>query len=62
MGVQYLWLQEKLGNKDYYLNKVLGVLNPADMMTKFLGEHTMLGHSRVLVHHAEGRSELAPHI
>jgi len=61
MDVQYFWLQEKLGNKEYHLNKVLGTLNPSDIMTKYLDEMTMVGHLvRLHVRHAEGRSAVAP--
>jgi len=61
MDVQYFWLQEKLGNKEYHLNKVLGTLNPSDIMTKYLDEMTVVGHLvRLHVRHAEGRSTVAP--
>ncbi len=33
---QYLWLQERVGNKELTLTKVVGTSNPADMLTKNL--------------------------
>ena len=63
MDVQYLWIQEKLPNKTFKLLKVLGADNPADALTKFLDEPSMMRHLRRLhVEHHDGRSAAAPQL
>ena len=41
IGVQYLWLHEKVMSGDLVVAKVLGSENPADLCTKHLVAHTM---------------------
>ena len=35
---QFLWLQERVSDKDLQLTKVVGTANPADMHTKYLAK------------------------
>ena len=41
---QYLWIQERVANKDVGLQKVLGTENPADMLTKHLPREALERH------------------
>ena len=41
---QYLWLQERVSNKDAQLHKVVGTANPADMLTKPLAQADLNKH------------------
>jgi hypothetical protein len=42
--VQYLWMQQKVREGDLQVEKVPGVENPADLLTKHLDEMTMKKH------------------
>ena len=52
--VQYLWIQEKIANKELAVHKVATTENPADLLTKHLKLETILKH----VHGMGGRFEL----
>ena len=41
---QYVWLQERVSNKDAQLHKVVGTANPADMLTKPLAQADLNKH------------------
>ena len=59
--VQYLWLQERVRNKELKVDKVLGIENPADLFTKNLAVEVMDGHlQRIGFEVSEGRAETAP--
>ena len=61
--VQYLWLQERVADKELGLEKVDGTKNPADLMTKALAQETMHQHMEFLgLYPEEGRAETAPEI
>ena len=56
-----LWVQDRLRRKDFQLVKVLGVDNPADMLTKHLDKASMVKHMKKLgLSLEEGRAESAP--
>ncbi len=42
--VQYLWIQEKVANKEMEVQKVASDINPADMLTKHLRQELILRH------------------
>ena len=48
--VAHLWLQEKVHRQELVIRRVAGVHNPADLMTKYLPEATMLKHMQTLDH------------
>ena len=61
--VHYLWVQERIANKDMKLSKVWGHDNPADLLTKHLDAATLQRHLRLLgIEYREGRSAETPMI
>ena len=44
MNVQYLWVQERVREADFAVQKIDGEVNPADLMTKNLDETKMWRH------------------
>ena len=59
--VHYLWVQEKVANKDITLTKVWGRENPADLMTKHLDYKTMERYMTMLgLERLGGRSAATP--
>ena len=61
MDTQYLWIQERINNKDFGLSKVPGSVNPADLMTKHLDSSTMRRHMSSLgLEVRDGRASIAP--
>ena len=61
INVRYLWLQEKVRNKDMNVLKVPGSDNPADLFTKHLDAGTMWKHvERLGFYSKPRRSKLAP--
>ena len=61
--VQYLWLQEKVADKELGLDKVLGTLNQADLMTKGLAQELLNKHLGTMGFHVvSGRALTAPKI
>ena len=58
-----LWVQETAATKRLEFLKVLGVLNPADLMTKYFSRERSVGHyQRLSLKFQEGRAEAAPHL
>ena len=63
LAVADLWLQDRIRKKDFYLVKVLGADNPADLLTKNLDRPTMQKHMDKLgLKVEEGRAGSAPSI
>jgi len=61
VNVRYLWLQEKVKDKELEVVKVPGADNPADLFTKHLDAATMWKHvTKLGFHAAEGRAGTAP--
>ena len=61
IGVQYLWIQDKVKAGDFQLGKIEGAKNPADLMTKHLSAQDMLRHMAALRVHSElSRAAAAP--
>jgi hypothetical protein len=61
LAVAQLWVQDLVRAKDVRLHKVLGTLNPADLMTKPLPRAEIDGHlTRLGLSRAAGRAETAP--
>ena len=61
--VHYLWVQERIANKDLKLSKVWGHDNPADLLTKHLDAATLQRHLRLLgIEYRDGRSAETPMI
>ena len=60
LDVDVLWIQEMLARKLAPLQKILGKMNPADLMTKGLAAHTIEEHlERMKIYIEEGRPESA---
>ena len=58
-----LWVQDRLRRKDFRLTKVLGVDNPADLLTKHVPRDTMRKHMEAIGLVSEGgRAASAPTI
>ena len=61
LAVAQLWVQDLVRAKQVRLHKVLGTLNPADLMTKPLPRAEIDGHlQRLGLSRATGRAETAP--
>jgi len=61
--VQYLWLQEKVRDKDIKVAKVLGTENPADLFTKHLPAEGLKKHlERLKFDASDSRADSAPTI
>ena len=58
-----LWLQEKVRKGVIKLIKIKGTENPADLLTKYLGNEVLQGHlGRLGMVQELGRHELSPEI
>ena len=58
-----LWIQDRLRKKDFSLEKVPGVDNPSDMLTKHVPRDVLLKHMKKLgLHYEGGRADSAPTI
>ena len=63
LAVAQLWVQEKVRNKEVSLHKVLGTSNPADLLTKFLPQPSIMKYLGLLkVRVVEGRPASAPKV
>ena len=61
LAVADLWIQQKIGLKEIYIQKVWTKFNPADMLTKGLDRESILGHLvRLGFAWRTGRHPLAP--
>ncbi len=61
IGVQYLWLQERVRSGSMSVRKVLGTDNPADLMTKHLAAQDVERHADHLsLERYQDRAESAP--
>ena len=59
--VQYMWLQEKVRDKDIKVAKVLGTENPADLFTKHLTAEGLKKHlERLKIEAFDSRADSAP--
>ena len=59
--VHYLWVQERIANKDMKLSKVWGHDNPADLLTKHLDTASMRRHMQLIgMDYRSGRSKETP--
>ena len=58
-----LWIQETAAEKRLSFDKVLGLVNPADLLTKYLTREVMMSHCRrISAEFTEGRAEVAPEL
>ena len=56
-----LWIQDKLKEKDFRLDNILGTEHPADLLTKYLDAAAQNQHiSRLRLVEESGRAALAP--
>ena len=63
LAVHLLWLQEKVRSKEIAIQKVDGVKNPADLLTKHIDQHALLRYMHELGLRAEqGRAAAAPEL
>ena len=63
MDTHYLWLQERVRNKDLSIVKVKGNVNPADTATKHLDSKTLNTMMELLNYKPiEGRAEACPEL
>ena len=61
LAVSDLWVQERLRNGDFFLEKIPGADNPADVLTKHLDRPTLLRLlPRMHIHEESGRADAAP--
>ena len=61
LAVAHLWIQDKLKSHEFGLEKVLGALNPADLLTKYLDGAVQDGHvERMGLKSEGGRAATAP--
>merc|ERR1712079_652887 len=61
LDTRLLWVQDKVREKELTVGKVDGKLNPADVLTKYLGSDVMTEHLlRMACVMCTGRSALAP--
>ena len=61
LNVQYLWLQDRVKRRDLTIAKVLGLENPADLMTKYLDNLSIIKHMwRMGLDVSDGRAASAP--
>ena len=61
LAVADLWIQDHLKSRDFGLEKILGALNPADLLTKYLDGTIQNGHiERIGLRCEEGRAASAP--
>jgi hypothetical protein len=63
IDVQYIWIQEKVKNKDVSISKVPGADNPADLFTKYLASELMQKHlEKIGVEVNNNRAKTAPQL
>ena len=63
LEVHLLWIQQHIRNKVFKLSKVPGKENPADLLTKHLGQEDMWKHGGAMrMRLCEGRAAAAPAI
>ena len=63
MATHFLWLQERVRNKDLAIIKVKGNVNPADVATKHLDSKTLNKMMELLNYKViEGRAEACPEL
>ena len=61
IDVHLLWLQQQVANKEIFLYKIKGAINPADILAKYLNREDMLKHMKYLHYAAEaGRASQCP--
>ena len=61
LNVRYLWLQDQVQADDFELKKVHGLVNPADLMTKYLAPPDAAKHLEMLgMERPTGRASTAP--
>ena len=61
LDTRLLWIQECVRDGRLTVDKVPGVVNPADLLTKHLGADVIFGHlGRLSCEAREGRARLAP--
>ena len=58
-----LWIQQKLRDKDFTAEKILGADNPADVLTKHVDSATLQKHlARMGLEYEQGRADSAPEL
>ena len=63
LDVADLWIQDKIRAKELVVSKVLGSLNPADMLTKYVDSATIKRHLHTIgLSFEEGRAHGAPEL
>jgi len=63
LAVGQLWVQERIKNGDFTLEKFPGPINPADLLTKFLDQQTIRQHvANAGLYEEAGRPKSAPRI
>ena len=63
LDTRLLWIQDKVRCGDLSVDKVSGLLNPADALTKHLGSEMLMGHMERMSHWlALGRASSAPQL
>ena len=61
LDTEDLWIQSKIRSKDIQLLKVLGAINPADVLTKYIDAKTLAAALKTMgLEREEGRPESAP--
>ena len=61
IDTHFLWVQQRVSRGDFKVSKVWGKENPADLLTKFLDNQTMLKHMQhFVIYYLTGRAAEAP--
>ena len=61
LDARLLWIQDKIRHGEIGLEKIAGLQNPADALTKYLGSGALFEHmARAGCWLAEGRARIAP--
>ena len=63
LAVADLWIQDRVKSKDFALHKILGTVNSADLMTKYVDGPILLQHlARQSLEEEQGRAQSAPQL
>ena len=61
--VNQLWIQDSVGSGDVELHKILGTVNPADALTKYIESEILIRHMHMTSQYVHaGRHDIMPNI
>ena len=56
LDVRYLWVQQKINDKQMHITKVKGLMNPANILTKYATAKEVVSNGRAVGVHMNGSS------